>query len=543
MLFMIKNVVFLLKTERGYAISLNEKSNSVIRLTSEDLLKFIEDEYHSIDLIISFNGTRLIYELENELQSYLAFVLKDKKLIDLKIYFQLISLAYNGDTFTPDNLMDLSKELYNRKLKCTVLTEQSSVEDSISVVKCCYDYLQWKYKTINGREYLTLFTQVQAQYALYKVEEYGYRIDREQLNVVLAKTLTEMASHADKLKEYGWMPGDCSRKKFTRIMNSILTERGASIPITTNGDLSSSEKYLSEFRDHPFVDSYLHFQSLRKLHSTYLSKLVCDDIIFPHFNVLVSTGRTSSYEPNFQNFPKDIEIRKCFIPRDGYIFLIADYSTIELCTLAQTCIKLFGQSKMADVINEGLDIHQWFASVLLNREISLVTKEERSYAKACNFGFPGGLGLKQFLEYAKSTYGIQNLSLKDAKRFKAIWLAAFPEMNQYLSTEGIKFRGNISAETITGRIRSRCNYTQAKNFPFQGLAADGTKIALFKLIQDNFRVINYIHDEFVIELRDDQSLNERKAKAIFHMNIAMTKVCPDVKSKVEAVISNYWEKM
>lgn len=534
--------IFVTKDKNAYAISLGGKSNSLSRLNARGLIVFLKDESLKNTSIISYDCSKLIWELENETETDLSYLFVQEKVYDLKIFFQLISLAYNGDIYFPASVIELSQELNNRKLKCPMLETNSSVEDQLLVIRCCHHYLIWKYQNIDASNLLTLHTQTKAQYALYKVEQFGYRVNQPQLSAILEKTTSEMAIHKEILKNHDWFPGENSKKRYSSIINEISEEHCLNLAKTKNGDYSSSEKVLHDHRGIPFIDSYLSFQSLRKYHSTYLVKLDLQEFIYPHFNVLVSTGRTSSFDPNFQNFPKDQEFRKCFIPREDHVFLIADYSTVELCTLAQTCIDLYGSSRMADVINDGLDIHEWFASILLNKEMAAVTKEERSYAKACNFGFPGGLGTKQFLEYAQHTYGIQNLTIKDAKRFKNIWLEAFPEMLQYLSTEGLKFRGSMQAITTTGRIRAKCNYTQAKNFPFQGLAADGTKLALFKLIQQNFRVINYIHDEFVIELKDNLELNQQKALAILTMKQSMEEVCPNVEIKIGSTLSDHWAK-
>ena len=82
-----------------------------------------------------------------------------------------------------------------------------------------------------------------------------------------------------------------------------------------------------------------------------------------------------------------------------------------------------------------MDLHRWFASQLLGKAPGDVTKSERQLAKACNFGFPGGLGIRAFCEYARTTYGIDTMVESDAARYRDLWLEAFPEMRAYLDDD------------------------------------------------------------------------------------------------------------
>ncbi|MGK5083127.1 DNA polymerase [Bdellovibrionota bacterium FG-1] len=192
--------------------------------------------------------------------------------------------------------------------------------------------------------------------------------------------------------------------------------------------------------------------------------------------------------------------------------------------------------------NEGVDLHRWFAGIILNKPASDVSKQDRLYAKACNFGFPGGLGVKNFMSYASSTYGIEDLTMGRAKELRDRWLESFPEMNQYLAVpKGQGYQSRSAVETVSGRIRSNCSYTQGKNFPFQGLAADGAKLALYLLVRNGYRVVNYIHDEFVVEVPADQA--DVQSSGIQDLMIqGMRQVCPDVRITVEMGIFDCWKK-
>lgn len=485
---------------------------------------------NSTTILLSENGEEFISLLDNE------------KFIHLQLLFQLVSLAADGNLFYPATLNEMNDILIKRNLRCPKIITESDTQSCIATIRVCYDYLTWKINRISGKNLLTHHIQAKADYALRKVESFGYRLDSQKVDELYFETQSKIEQKHESLKSYGWSSGFQSERKYEEVVQSL----GIQLPKTATGKISSAERHIVEYADqHPFFREYLDFHSLRKLQSTYLSKMKDIEVLYPHYKTLVSTGRTSSYDPNFQNFPKDQNFRQCFIPREGYLFLVADYSTIELCALAQTCITNYGQSRMAELINDGVDLHKWFASVLLNKSTDSVTKDERTYAKACNFGFPGGLGTKQFLEYAKYTYGISNLSLKAATEFKSKWLTAFPEMRQYLDANGQRFRSKTTSTTITGRIRNNCTFTQAKNFPFQGLASDGGKLALYKLIRGDYRVINYVHDEFVLEIPsvDLEELNRKVAYAEFIMTDQMRTVCPDLRIGVESRICSFWQKL
>ena len=534
------NRVFILTEGSGTTFLVNGYGTSTFQIDSHNTRGFIEA--HGNSELISYDLTNFVLGVEEFAGVDLGSFYTGSKAIHLKLLFQLVSLATQGTLYAPESIEELSKVLSERRLICPVVEIHSSVSEKMNVIRVCYEYLSWKMASIKAKDRLTHDIQAKADYALRKVEQFGYFLSKEKVDALYFRTEKQIENQIEKLKFYGWEPGYQSEKKYEDVVNSL----GITLPLTATGKVSSAERHIIEFAEkHPFFKEYLDFHALRKLQSTYLSKMKGVEILHPHFKTLVSTGRTSSFDPNFQNFPRDQEVRECFIPRPRHSFLVADYATIELCTLAQTCITRFGKSRMAELINQGIDLHKWFASVLLGKSPDEVTKLERTYAKACNFGFPGGLGVKQFLAYAKFTYGISNLTYQQAKEFKSKWLEAFPEMKLYLDAAGQGFRSKITAETISGRIRAHCTYAQAKNFPFQGLASDGGKLALYALIKAGYRVINYVHDEFVLEIpnSDEVLLGEKVIMAECTMIDQMLLVCPDLQIGVESSLCDFWKKL
>lgn len=526
--------------EEGSSVEAKGKHTDIVNVRKQHLTQFFD--LHRNSEFVSYELTRLVLFVEQNSDFRFFSHYEQSKLTHLRLLFQLVSLATNGDLYFPESVPDLSTALIQRRLRCPACLPGADANTRLQVIEVSYDYLHWKMNSLSAINRLTHDIQAKADYALRKVESFGYWLDQRKIDALYLNTQSQIEQKVESLRSYGWAPGFQSEKKYEDVVESL----GLQLPKTATGKVSSAERHIADYAEqHPFFREYLDFHSLRKLQSTYLSKMKGTEVLFPHYKTLVSTGRTSSYDPNFQNFPKVREVRECFIPRPRHKFLVADYVTIELCALAQTCITLFGKSRMADLINDGVDLHRWFASVVLSKSVDQVTKEERTYAKACNFGFPGGLGVKQFLQYAKYTYGISNLSQSEASNLKSKWIEAFPEMKLYLDAGTQKFRSKTTAKTITGRIRNNCTFTQAKNFPFQGLASDGGKLALYELIRSEYRVLNYVHDEFVLEVpSDDEDLmTEKVVLAECTMIDQMQIVCPDLKIGIESSICDYWKKL
>lgn len=377
---------------------------------------------------------------------------------------------------------------------------------------------------------------------------------------------------------------------------------------------------------HPLIATWLDFKATTKLVDDFLPRLRAGALLRPYYNVLVRTGRTSASSPNIQNLPRGEDgVRGCVVPRAGKVFLIADYTFIELNTLAQTQLTRYGSSALADTINAGIDPHRRTGAQFTGKKIEEVTKDERQQAKAVNFGLPGGMGDATVVNLAKTTYRT-HMSLEQAAQFRHAWVTAYPEMTRWLSTNAVQIladnlelrveevldtleaeraqacslalavvkiaagrkkrsgepyhesmvrrawallrRGRlpshlawrasreapdaalgdylrqVKATTLTGRVRAGCSYCAARNTPFQGLAADGAKLAIFDLVRAGYDVVAFVHDEVVVEIdcRSDDNYARDGTGVAQIMLDAMRKVCPDVSVGVELVVSERWSK-
>ena len=304
-----------------------------------------------------------------------------------------------------------------------------------------------------------------------------------------------------------------------KLTTSKKTKKGYST------DVDALEKIRKE---HPIVEKILEYRSLMKLKSTYVDGMLPyinknTNRIHSYFHQTVTaTGRISSTEPNLQNIPTRIELgkrlRKVFKPKEGYIFIDADYSQIELRILAH-----ISQDKhMLEAFKNNEDIHKQAASKVLGIKVEEVTKQQRSDAKAVNFG----------IVYGISDFGLSEqlgISRKQAKQYIEQYLEKYSGIDKFMKdiVEDAKQKGYV--ETLFNRRRyipelSSNNYMvrqfgarAAMNTPIQGTAADIMKIAMVnlnkRLEEENIdvKIVLQVHDELILEAKIEE---KEKAKEI-----------------------------
>ena len=284
---------------------------------------------------------------------------------------------------------------------------------------------------------------------------------------------------------------------------------------STDVDVLEKIKY-----EHPVIEKILEYRQLQKLNSTYVEGLIpyIDETgrIHSKFHQTVTTtGRISSTDPNLQNIPTRMELgrklRKVFKPEQGYIFVDADYSQIELRVLAH----ISEDKNMIEAFCNNEDIHAQAASKVFNIPLEEVTKEERTKAKAVNFG----------IVYGISEFGLGEqlgVSRKKAKEYIEQYLDKYSGIKEFMINivEETKEKGYV--ETLYHRRRyvpelKSNNYMVrqfggrvAMNTPIQGTAADIMKIAMInvynKLKENNLKskLIVQVHDEILVETLENE---------------------------------------
>ncbi len=267
---------------------------------------------------------------------------------------------------------------------------------------------------------------------------------------------------------------------------------------------------------HPIIERILEYRQIGKLNSTYVEGLMpyinktTKKIHSSFHQTVTATGRISSTEPNLQNIPTRNELgknlRKVFKPEEGNIFIDADYSQIELRVLAH----ISNDEHMIQAFNNDEDIHTQVASKVFNIPMEEVTKEQRTKAKAVNFGIVYGIsdfGLSEQLKIPR----------KEAKQYIEQYLEKYQGIKKFMETivETAKKEGYV--ETLFHRRRyipeiNSNNYMVrqfgsriAMNTPIQGTAADIMKLAMINIYNElnkqnlKSKIILQVHDELLIE--------------------------------------------
>ena len=356
-------------------------------------------------------------------------------------------------------------------------------------------------------------------FVLDSMERIGVNIEREMLieyGKELDVRIKEMSSRIYELA------GEEFNINSPKQLGVILFEKlGLKSGKKTKSGYSTNVDVLNKLRDdHEIIPLILEYRSVTKLRSTYIEGLLdsikSDGRIHSKFNQTVTaTGRLSSTEPNLQNIPtrtaEGREIRKAFVPSDGYTFVDADYSQIELRVMAavsedESLIEAFSSSK---------DIHAMTASQVFDVPLDEVTPNLRRRAKAVNFG----------IIYGISSFGLGEdlgISRKEAKEYIDKYFVTYSRVKDYLDSCVATAKDTGVVKTLYGRIRpipelQSSNFMQrsfgervAMNSPIQGTAADIIKIAMIKVYDElkkrglKSRLILQIHDELLIEAALDE---------------------------------------
>lgn len=278
------------------------------------------------------------------------------------------------------------------------------------------------------------------------------------------------------------------------------------------------------------------------------------------YRTLLTTGRTSS-SPNLQNPPRKGPVRECFIPRPGNVFVSVDYNQVELCALAEVCLTRYGQSKMADDINAGVDLHSRLGAKLAgvsyeDFRVGLKAGNKhyaamRQVSKPVNFGYPGGMGPDRMVQTVKDQAGMV-VSREDAAAYRQAWLDSFPEMAQYFrDANHVAQRGGGVVQFGHGRRRADCSYCEVCNTYFQGLVADGAAEALFAVSAECYtkpesplygtHIALFLHDEILLEVEEWRAPEAAERLAVV-MVAAMKRWIRKVKVSAEPAIMRRWYK-
>ncbi len=438
------------------------------------------------------------------------------------------------------------------------------------------------------------FRQARASFWLNLMTTWGLRTRAEGVELLRVQTEASLAELESQLVAAGLVrtDGSCDTKAAKARMLDVLgwrqiaTKEGKKTTYsyekarpdarqlrkTKGGDVcldkdacaASDDELLTDYGERTQLAAVLNKDVPMLMAGTYLPVHTRIDI--------AGSGRITSSAPNVCNLRRLPGIREAFVPRDSWVFAQADFPGVELHTLGQSCIDLFGSSELARMLNDGFDPHLEVA-----RRILRITYEEakaaykageggharykevddcRQIGKVANFGFPGGLGIEKLCLFAKKTYKVM-ITPEEARELKKIWLEALPEMREYFAYIGRLTNNPEDAATIlqlrSNRIRGGVPYTAACNTFFQGLAADATKHAGWLVAKACYvdrtsplfgsRTVNYIYDELIVETRDNDNAHDAAHELARLMRDGANEFLPDCPfTELEPLLMRIWSK-
>lgn len=425
-----------------------------------------------------------------------------------------IGEEYLQDDTLPEEKAFLAKKSFGEKLAADEREVSSYVQHTARILAGCAPKIE---ETLRKEEMEALYETIELPltYVLYDMQRIGIRVLPRKLKEYGDHLTGRIGELETKIHEKTGDPdfNIASPKQLGDLLFDRLHLPGGK---KTKSGWSTSADILEKLApDYPVVADILEYRALTKLKSTYadgLSEFIAPDsrIHTTFHQTITATGRISSTDPNLQNIPMRTplgrEIRKVFIPQDGWSFTDSDYSQIELRILAS----MSGDEALIEAYQGGRDIHRMTASRVFNTPFDQVTDLQRRNAKAVNFG----------IVYGISSFGLSqglSISREEAAAYIDQYFKMFPGIKTFLDRQVQDAKTNGYSVTMMGRRRpipelKESNYMRrqfgervAMNAPIQGTGADIMKKAMIRvwerLRRENrkSRLILQIHDELLIE--------------------------------------------
>ena len=440
------------------------------------------------------------------------------------------------------------------KTVCEGPAKEAALQAKAAAVAALYEVLPGKLEEA-GMEKLYYEIELPLCMVLARMETQGVLVD--QMALVAFGNMLESGIASDQAEIYRYA-GQEFNINSPKQLGEVLFEKLELPPVKkTKSGYSTNAEVLEKLKSrHPIIEAILDYRMLTKLKSTYadgLVKEIADDgrIHTTFQNMVTATGRLSSTEPNLQNIPVRTElgseIRKMFVPRDGCVFVDADYSQIELRVLAH----IAGDEHMRKAFTSGMDIHTATAAQVFHVAPEQVTPLMRRHAKAVNFGI---------------VYGISEFSLaedigvtrKEAKAYIESYLENYAGVREYMKNIVEQAKKDGFVTTMFGRRRnlpelksSNFNIRSfgervALNTPIQGTAADIIKLAMIHVDRAlreeklQARLVLQVHDELIVEC--PLSERERVTKLLTEQMEHVTKLSVPLVAEAKSGASWYEAK-
>lgn len=407
--------------------------------------------------------------------------------------------------------------------------------------------------------------QTRAGFTFQLMQTWGMRTDPVRSQEVLDMLRARYRMLQQKLMGDGILRADGSQNMALTRGLVAYNYPGGKPPRTKKGQIKTSAEVVDAC-EHPALEGLSEYKHTEKLLSNYMPHVMRGTVgpLCPTINTLMKNGRTSNSNPNLQNLPRKDPIRECFIPRDGKVFVNADYDTLEVRTFAQVLKDLGHGITLAKEYGRDPDFdpHCRLASQIMGiayeeaitrkKAGDVELKDIRQMSKAGNFGLAGGMGAATFIIYAWAGYGVR-LSLEKSKWLKVQWMRSIPEVPKYFDMiQRMTRRGFATfAQIRSGRVRGGASFTDLANGYWSGLAADGAKSAAFNVAEACYakpdsvlygsRPVVFVHDELSLE-SDEERGHECAQELSRIMQESMEAYTPDIPSRATAQLMKRWYK-
>ena len=421
------------------------------------------------------------------------------------------------------------------------------------VVLCLMMYRRLEPRLSDGQRHVYNHIELPLIPVLAEMERVGIRLDLQRLEAQSAEVGARADAAEARCHELAGRPFNVNSRHELREI--LFEELGLPPSKKVKDGWSTDQSVLEKLMDqHELPGALLEHRSLKKLKSTYLDKLgsfvASDGRIHTSFNQAVAaTGRLSSADPNLQNIPVRTEggrrVRDCFVPEPGYRFLSCDYSQIELRVLAHYC----GEPALIEAFTKGIDIHRRTASEVFGVPFDEVTGDQRTAAKAINFGLVYGMS-------AFRLAGDLAISREEATRYMEEYFGRLPLVQQWIEDRKVHARREGYVETLFGRRRvitgihaqrfaeRMAAEREAVNTFVQGTAADLVKMAMVRVVEalresgSGARLLLQVHDELLLEVPEPE-LDTVSALVVERMEGVASLVVP---LRVNSAIGDTWNE-
>ena len=371
-----------------------------------------------------------------------------------------------------------------------------------------------------------------------EMENRGFGINKERLLGVIEEYSAELDEALGHFKEaFGEEINPNSPKQ----LKEAFKEKD--LKLSDTGEQTLKEE------DHPLTTCVLNYRSAKKQMEqaeALLKAIEEDGRIHARFEPTgTNTGRFSSKRPNLQNIGRG-KLRHCFVPDEGNLLVVADYSQVELRVAAVVA----NEERMIEAYKNGVDLHRQTASLVLDKPIEEVTKEDRQLAKAVNFGLLYGQSAKGLVAYAKKAYGVE-MEYDRAREIHSRFFSAYNGLRKWHERSREAASKDLkSVRTVSGRVRwlpegkdtEWIRFVGLLNTPVQGGSADALKQAMVNLadkLPSSASIVSTVHDELIVECASDAA-EEIKALVETAMLDAVQTMFPGVRFEVEAGICDSW---